>query len=133
MSSEYYLNQIPVFFKNGYGPPCNAGSSFLTATPDGHIKRCSEMPAVCHYTDYEPNYFTLDSILPEFYNTILEPLADTVAPPTLGGLLPDMTQQRLDAALQIGIMNDDISVDKKYTKFATSSGSPNLDIGIFER
>ena len=58
VSSEYYLSQIPVFFKNGYGPPCNAGSSFLTATPDGHIKRCSEMPAVCHYTDYEPNYFT---------------------------------------------------------------------------
>ena len=59
---------------------------------------------------YEPNYFTLDSILPEFYNTICVP-TDTVTPPTLGGLLPDMTQQRLDTALQIGIMNDDISVD----------------------
>ena len=58
VSSEYYLSQIPTFFKNGYGPPCNAGSSFLTVTPDGHIKRCSEMPAVCHYTDYKPNYFT---------------------------------------------------------------------------
>jgi MoaA/NifB/PqqE/SkfB family radical SAM enzyme len=58
VSSEYYLEQVPLFFENGYGPPCNAGFSFLTATPDGHIKRCSEMPAVCHYTDYTPDYFT---------------------------------------------------------------------------
>ena len=29
-----------------------------SSTPDGYIKRCSEMPAVCHYTDYKNDYFT---------------------------------------------------------------------------
>ena len=58
VSSDYYLGQIPEFFKKGYGPECNAGSSFITVTPDGFVKRCSEMPAVCHYTDYKPGYFT---------------------------------------------------------------------------
>ena len=58
VSSDYYLNQIPLFFKNGYGPKCNAGHSMLTVTPDGHVKRCSEMPAVCHYTEYNSEFFT---------------------------------------------------------------------------
>ena len=58
VSSDYYLKQVPLFFKNGYGPKCNAGSSMITVTPDGHVKRCSEMPAVCHYTDYTPDFFT---------------------------------------------------------------------------
>ena len=58
VSSEYYLKQIPVFFEKGHGPSCDAGHSFLTVTPDGYIKRCSEMPAVCHYTDYKNDYFT---------------------------------------------------------------------------
>ena len=58
VSSDYYLEQIPKFFENGYGPSCNAGSTMMTVPPDGYIKRCSEMPAVCHYTDYKPGYFT---------------------------------------------------------------------------
>ena len=57
VSSEYYLKQIPEFFEKGYGPSCNAGHSFLTVTPDGYIKRCSEMPAVCHYKDFSPGFF----------------------------------------------------------------------------
>ena len=57
VSSDYYLKQIPIFFENGHGPECNAGHSFVTVTPDGFIKRCSEMPAVCHYTDFKPGFF----------------------------------------------------------------------------
>jgi len=58
VSSDYYLKQVPLFFKNGHGPSCDAGHSMLTVTPDGHVKRCSEMPAVCHYTDYDTELFT---------------------------------------------------------------------------
>jgi len=58
VSSDYYFKQVPLFFKNGYGPSCNAGRSMITVTPDGYVKRCSEMPAACHYTDYDPDFFT---------------------------------------------------------------------------
>lgn len=60
---------------------------------------------------YEPGYLTLDSLLPQFYKTIYDPLIDTLPPPTIGGLFPDMTQERLNTILQLGIKDGDISVD----------------------
>ena len=60
---------------------------------------------------YEPNYLTLDSILPQFYNSIYEPLVDTLPVPTFGGLLPDVTQERLDIGIQLGIESEELSID----------------------
>lgn len=57
LSSEYYLRKIPSYFANGGVPECSAGIEHIQITPDGHIKRCSEMPVAAHYSEYEPGFF----------------------------------------------------------------------------
>lgn len=57
LSSEYYLNEIPSYFERGGVPNCTAGIEHLQITPSGHIKRCSEMPVVAHWSEYEPGMF----------------------------------------------------------------------------
>ncbi len=57
LSTEYYLNEIPAYFERGGVPDCLAGISFIQVTPSGHLKRCSEMPVVAHYSDYAPDLF----------------------------------------------------------------------------
>lgn len=57
LSSEYYLREIPSYFANGGVPECSAGIEHIQITPDGHIKRCSEMPVAAHYSEYEPGFF----------------------------------------------------------------------------
>ncbi len=54
MTSEYYLKRIPEFFRNGHMPNCQAGLNFIQMTPDGYIKRCSEMPVMMHWSEYDP-------------------------------------------------------------------------------
>ncbi len=57
LSTEYYLNEIPAYFERGGVPDCLAGVSHIQVTPSGHLKRCSEMPVVAHYSDYTPDLF----------------------------------------------------------------------------
>lgn len=57
LSSEYYLNEIPAYFERGGVPDCTAGIEHLQITPSGHIKRCSEMPVVAHWSEYKPGIF----------------------------------------------------------------------------
>lgn len=55
MTSEYYLKKIPGYFREGKVDDCRAGLNFVQMTPDGYIKRCSEMPVLMHWTEYEPD------------------------------------------------------------------------------
>lgn len=57
LSTEYYLNEIPRYFKEGGIPGCTAGISHIQVTPSGHLKRCSEMPVTAHYSEYTPNLY----------------------------------------------------------------------------
>ena len=57
MSSSYYLGRIPEFFDKGGIPNCIAGQKFVTVTPSGHVKRCSEFPVEMHYTEWTPKKF----------------------------------------------------------------------------
>lgn len=57
LSTSYYLRRIPEFFENGGIGDCIAGKRFVTVTPEGNVKRCSEFPAECHYTEWTPNTF----------------------------------------------------------------------------
>ena len=57
VSSEYYLREIPGYFKNGGVPNCFAGINMFQVTPSGHLKRCSEMPIAFHYSEYKPGVF----------------------------------------------------------------------------
>ncbi|NIP38333.1 MAG: radical SAM protein [Candidatus Dadabacteria bacterium] len=57
LTTEYYLKEIPGYFKRGGVPDCTAGLSHIQVTPSGHLKRCSEMPVSAHYTEYTPDLY----------------------------------------------------------------------------
>lgn len=52
VSSTYYLDHVPVYFRNGGVEGCRAGQKFIQVTPDGYLKACPEMPVTQHYTEY---------------------------------------------------------------------------------
>jgi len=51
-SSKYFFRNVVPYFRQGGIADCKAGQSFVQITPDGHVKVCSEMPIVAHYTKY---------------------------------------------------------------------------------
>lgn len=51
-NSDYYLNGIPRYFRNGGMGSCKAGVRWVQVTPDGWIKPCSEMLPMCRYDEY---------------------------------------------------------------------------------
>ena len=53
LTSEHYLRRIPEYFRDGHIDDCQAGLNFVQITPDGMVKRCSEMEAFCHWTEYD--------------------------------------------------------------------------------
>ncbi len=57
LSTEYYLREVPRYFKTGKVPNCLAGINHIHVTPSGHIKRCSEMPVTVHYSEYTPDLY----------------------------------------------------------------------------
>jgi len=57
LSSEYFFDNVPVFFEHEKIGGCKAGQRWVTVTPDGYIQPCSETPRVCHYTEYSPDKF----------------------------------------------------------------------------
>jgi len=54
LSTEYYLRNIPRYFRDHKIDGCLAGHRFIQMTPDGYIKRCSETDVFCHWTEYDP-------------------------------------------------------------------------------
>lgn len=53
MNSENYLKRIPIYFETGAIGGCQAGRNFIQVTPDGYLKPCAELPAFCHYSEYD--------------------------------------------------------------------------------
>lgn len=51
-NSDYYLSRLPSYFRDGLVPNCKAGSRWIHVTPDGYIQQCSELPRLCHYTEF---------------------------------------------------------------------------------
>lgn len=54
VTSTHYISKVPEYFRNGKMPDCQAGKNFIQMTPDGYVKRCSEMPVMAHWTEYHP-------------------------------------------------------------------------------
>lgn len=52
-NSDYYLNGIPRYFRNGGMGGCKAGKNWVQVEPNGMIQPCSEMPAICRYDEYD--------------------------------------------------------------------------------
>ncbi len=57
ITSDYYLDRIPIFFQRGGVPGCTAGINWVQVTPDGMIKRCSDHPVKCSYTEWRKDLF----------------------------------------------------------------------------
>lgn len=57
LSSDYFFNQVPLFFEHKKIGGCKAGQRWVTVTPDGYVQPCSETPRVTHYTEYSPEKF----------------------------------------------------------------------------
>lgn len=53
-NSDYYLDKVPAYFRDGFIPGCRAGLNWIQVTPDGFVQQCSELPRVCHYSEYLP-------------------------------------------------------------------------------
>ncbi|MFH0800561.1 MAG: radical SAM protein [Pseudomonadota bacterium] len=51
-NSDYYLKALPAYFRDGSMPGCRAGYRWLQVTPDGYVQQCSELPRLCHYTEF---------------------------------------------------------------------------------
>ncbi len=56
-TGDFYLDRIPEFFQNRGIPGCTAGLNWVQVTPDGMIKRCSDHPVACHYTEWRRDLF----------------------------------------------------------------------------
>ena len=52
-NSDYYLAQVTRYFQKGIISNCQAGFKWVQVTPDGYIQQCSEMPRICHYSEYD--------------------------------------------------------------------------------
>jgi MoaA/NifB/PqqE/SkfB family radical SAM enzyme len=57
-TSDYYLDRMPLFFEKGGVPGCTAGLNWVQITPDGMIKRCSDHPVACHFTEWRKDFFS---------------------------------------------------------------------------
>jgi MoaA/NifB/PqqE/SkfB family radical SAM enzyme len=56
-TGEFYLDRIPEFFQNRGVPGCTAGLNWVQVTPDGMVKRCSDQPAACHFSQWRRDVF----------------------------------------------------------------------------
>lgn len=56
-TGEYYLDQIPQFFTKRAVSGCTAGLNWVQVTPDGMIKRCSDHPVACHFSNWHEKFF----------------------------------------------------------------------------
>ena len=56
-NSDYYLEQIPRYWKGEMKEPCNAGIKTIHVNPFGHVRRCPDFQSDFHWTEfkkYEP-------------------------------------------------------------------------------
>jgi len=56
-TGDYYLERIPTFFSQKRIPGCTAGLNWVQVTPEGMIKRCSDHPAMCHFSQWNRKLF----------------------------------------------------------------------------
>ena len=52
-SSDYYLQQIPRYFRGEVREPCRSGMRTIHINPTGHVKRCPDFPTDFHWSEYK--------------------------------------------------------------------------------
>ncbi|MBI4125661.1 MAG: radical SAM protein [Deltaproteobacteria bacterium] len=86
-NSNYYLDHIVPYFKEGGVADCKAGHNFIQITPDGYVQRCSEMPRMAHYTKYWPTQVGETLCTKCWYGCRGETESNLIAPGRLKDLL----------------------------------------------
>jgi MoaA/NifB/PqqE/SkfB family radical SAM enzyme len=52
-NSDYYLEQIPRYWKGEMKEPCLSGMRTIHVNPFGHVKRCPDFPTDFHWSEYK--------------------------------------------------------------------------------
>jgi MoaA/NifB/PqqE/SkfB family radical SAM enzyme len=52
-SSDWYLEQIPRYFRGEMHDPCASGVRTIHVDPTGHVRRCPDFPVDFHWTEYK--------------------------------------------------------------------------------
>jgi MoaA/NifB/PqqE/SkfB family radical SAM enzyme len=58
-SSDWYLRQIPRYFRGELRDPCASGLRTIHIDPTGFVRRCPDFPADMHWREFRP-YSTID-------------------------------------------------------------------------
>ena len=51
-SSDWYLEQIPRYFRGEMNDPCASGVRTIHVDPTGHVRRCPDFPVDFHWSEY---------------------------------------------------------------------------------
>jgi hypothetical protein len=51
-SSDYYLRQVPRFFRGDMREPCLSGLRTVHVDPTGQVRRCPDFPNDFHWTEF---------------------------------------------------------------------------------
>lgn len=86
-NSNYYLEKIPYYFRDGHIPGCRAGYKWMQVTPDGYLQQCSESPRLCHYTEFKRELLRPVSCTKCWYTCRGEVEANPLAPNRLWELI----------------------------------------------
>lgn len=86
-NSDYYLKTVPAYFRDGMVSGCQAGFRWLQVTPDGYIQQCSELPRLCHYTEFRRDMLTKPTCAKCWYSCRGEAQAPPLAPQRLWELI----------------------------------------------
>jgi len=79
-NSNYYLDRIPAYFRDGFVPGCKAGFNWIQVTPDGFVQQCSELPRVCSYSEFDRDRIKKVSCQKCWYTCRGEAEANPLAP-----------------------------------------------------
>jgi MoaA/NifB/PqqE/SkfB family radical SAM enzyme len=58
-NSDFYLINIPRYFREGRIPGCLAGRRWVQVSPDGNLRRCSDMETLGNWKEFRPNRYPL--------------------------------------------------------------------------
>ena len=55
-TGDYFFDNVVSYFQGNEIPHCEAGIKWIQVSPEGYVKRCSEMPALYHHTEFYDKY-----------------------------------------------------------------------------
>jgi MoaA/NifB/PqqE/SkfB family radical SAM enzyme len=57
MTSDYFFETLPEFYEKREIAGCRAGQIMIHVSPTGMVQPCAELPAVAHYSEFEPRKY----------------------------------------------------------------------------